>query len=150
MKVISNTSPLISLSRIKRLDILQKLFGKISITPEVLAEVLPSQQNEEYQHIIEALQDFIQVENATKTYPFKRAIQAGEKSVLNLAWETEAEVLIIDDRKARNEAKEMGLKAFLAYTSDILKQAEAENIIDSYQTIREELQKVNIFMPDFE
>ncbi len=87
MKIISNTSPLISLSRIKRLDILQKLFGKISITPEVLAEVLPSDQNEEYQHIGEALQDFIQVENATKNYPFKRAIQTGEKNVLNLAWE---------------------------------------------------------------
>ncbi len=32
----------------------------------------------------------------------------------------------------------------------ILKQAEAENIIDSYQTIREELQKVNIFIPNIE
>ncbi len=58
--------------------------------------------------------------------------------------------MIIDDREARNEAKEMGLKAFLAYTSDILKQAEAEKIIDSYQTIREELQKVNIFIPVFD
>ncbi len=150
MKVVSNTSPLIALSRIYRLDILKKLFGKITITPEVLSEILPTEKNTDYEYIKNALNDFINIQSATTDYPFKRTIDKGEKSVLNLAKELDADILIIDDRKARNEAVEMQIKAFLAYTTDILKQAEKEKIITSYKEIQTQLKQKNIYLPDFE
>lgn len=150
MKVVSNTSPLIALSRIKRLDILHKLFGKITITPEVLSEVLPKESNADYEHITNAVNEFITVQTATTEYTFKRTIDKGEKSVLNLANELDADILIMDDRKARNEAKEMNLRAFLAYTTDILKQAETEKLISSYTDIQNQLKKKNIYLPDID
>jgi predicted nucleic acid-binding protein len=150
MIVVSNTSPLIALSRIGRLDILKKLFGKITITPEVLSEVLPKDKNKDYEHIDNAINDFINVQSTTNDYPFKRTIDKGERSVLNLANELNADILIIDDRKARNEAVEMKIKAFLAYTTDILKQAENDKIISSYKEIQIELKQKNIYLPDIE
>ncbi len=150
MIVVSNTSPLIALSRIGRLDILKTLFGKITITPEVLSEVLPKDKNSDYEHIDNAINDFINVQSTTNDYPFKRTIDKGERSVLNLAHELNADILIIDDRKARNEAVEMKIKAFLAYTTDILKQAENDKIITSYKEIQIELKQKNIYLPDLE
>ncbi len=150
MIVVSNRSPLIALSRIGRLDILKSLFGKITITPEVLSEVLPKEKTADYEHITNAVNDFIAVQSTTSDYPFKRTIDNGEKSVLNLANELNADVLIIDDRKARNEGTEMKLKAFLAYTTDILKQAETENIISSYSDIQKQLKDKSIYCPRYE
>jgi predicted nucleic acid-binding protein len=150
MIVVSNTSPLIALSRIGRLDILQSLFGKVLITPEVLSEVLPKEETEDYHHIMEAVNDFIIIQSTTSNYLFKRTIDKGERSVLNLAYELNADVLIIDDRKARNEGAEMNLNAFIAYTTDILKQAETENLISSYSDIQKQLKEKNIYLPDFD
>lgn len=150
MIVVSNTSPLIALSRIGRLDILKKLFGNITITPEVLSEVLPKDKNNDFEHINNAVNDFIEVQSITNDYPFKRTIDKGERSVLNLANELNADILIIDDRKARNEAVEMKIQAFLAYTTDILKQAENDKIITSYKEIQTELKQKNIYLPDLE
>jgi len=150
MIVVSNRSPLIALSRIGRLDILKQLFGKVTITPEVLSEVLPKEKTADYEHITNAVNDFLAIQSTSTNYPFKRTIDNGEKSVLNLANELNADLLIIDDRKARNEALEMEIKAFLAYTTDILKQAEKENIITSYKEIQEQLNAKNIYLPDFD
>lgn len=148
MVVVSNTSPIIALSRIQRLDIFEQLFGKIHITPEVLSEALPNAQTDDYKHIQSAVNRFVVVRKVKTDYQFNRKIQDGEKSVLNLALEINADILIMDDRKARNEAKEMNLNAFLAYTTDILKLAEKENIISSYTKIQQQLKEKNIFLPD--
>lgn len=86
--------------------------------------MLPKDKNGDYEHINNAVNNFINVQSTTTNYPFKSTIDKGERSVLNFVNELDADILIIDDRKARNEAIEMKIKAFLAYTSDILKQAE--------------------------
>jgi len=44
----------------------------------------------------------------------------------------------------------MKIKAFLAYTTDILKQAENDKIIISYKEIQSELKQKNIYLPDLE
>ena len=129
MIVVSNTSPIIALSRIQSLFIFEQIFGKIYITPEVLSEALPGEKKEAYTHIQNAINKYITIKNAKQSFHFKRKIHSGERSVLNLALEMQADVLIMDDRKARKEAKGMNLKAFLAYTTDILKMASNENCI---------------------
>lgn len=147
MIVVSNTSPIIALSRIQRLDIFDKLFWEIYITEDVLSEALPSGIVEEFEHIKNAVDKFIFTREAKTNYPFRRKIQQGEQSVLNLALDLNADILIIDDRKARNEAKEMNLNSFLAYTTDILKLAEQEQIIGSYAQIEKKLRDKKIFLP---
>jgi len=66
--------------------------------------------------------------------------------VLKLALEKQAEAIIIDDKKARNEAIEMGFTLF--YTSDILKGAAKRNLIDSYSKISAQLVDIQIFLPE--
>lgn len=148
MIVISNSSPLIALARVRRLDLLKHLFGRVIIPPVVYEEVAPQgKYGDQYEVIHAAVTDFIDVIAPTMDYAFTRMLQEGERGVLNLTLDMKADILIMDDRKARNEAKELGISAMLALTSDILKQAENEGMIPSYPDLMEELKSKNIFLP---
>jgi predicted nucleic acid-binding protein len=148
MIVISNSSPIIALARIQRIDILKRLFGKVYIPQIVYEEVVPKGKYRQQDEIIrQAIADFIEVCHPKTNYPFTRTLEEGERGVLNLALDLHPDILIIDDRKARNEAQELGLTAMLALTSDILKQAEERQLILSYLDMVEELKQKNIFLP---
>jgi predicted nucleic acid-binding protein len=56
VKVVANTTPIISLASIGRLDLLAKLFGKIIIAEAVYQEI-KAKQSHAYQEI-EVLWDF--------------------------------------------------------------------------------------------
>ena len=99
-KVISNTSCLIALSNIGRLDVLRGLYETISITPEVAGE------------FGEALPEWISIVPVTdpsKTKLIQQTLDLGESSTIALAIETADSLLILDDGKARRFAKNMGL-----------------------------------------
>jgi len=65
--------------------------------------------------------------------------------VLNLAREIDARAIIMDDKKARNEAKE--LKFSLFYTTDILRGAEQRGLLTSYADIMVQLRAMSIYLP---
>ncbi len=73
---------------------------------------------------------------------FSRNLGSGETGVLNLAVEINPDLLLIDDNKARNEAKHLGFAC--AFTSDVLIAAEERNLIHFYQAIMDELDDTNI------
>lgn len=149
MIVISNSSPIIALARIRRLDIFQKLFEKVVIPPIVYQEVAPQgKRGPQYTHIHDSVAEFFKVLEPQNSHGFTRKLQQGERGVLNLAIELEADMLIINDRKARNEAHELRLRAIIAFTADILKQAETQQIIPSYVELMKELQTKAIFLPE--
>lgn len=91
------------------------------------------------------LDDFIRVEQPITEHVFTRSIDAGERSVLNLAYDTQAALLLIDDKKARNEAKEQGFR--VVKTSTLLKRAEELHVICSYSEIMQQLQLLRIYLP---
>ena len=98
--VISNTSCLIALTNIDRLEILQKRYGHIVITPEVEAE------------FGEPLPNWISVvpvKDVFKTLLITKYLDIGESSTIALAFETGNPLVILDDGKARNYAKNTGL-----------------------------------------
>jgi len=124
MKVISNSSPLIALSRISRLSVFKKLFGKIYIPDIVYQEtVLQSNDNLQKDNILKAVgANYIIMETPVSSHSFRRTIDSGERGVLNLASDKKAVLLLIDDKKARKEAKELGFR--VVKTSTLLKYAE--------------------------
>lgn len=65
--------------------------------------------------------------------------------MLNLAREIDARAIIMDDKKARNEAKE--LKFSLFYTTDILRGAEQRGLLTSYADIMVQLRAMSIYLP---
>lgn len=147
MIVFCNSSPLIVMSRIQRLDILKNIFGKIYIPESVYQEsVLQSNDSIQKENILDAIDDFIFVIVPQTDYSFKRTIDFGERGVLNLAFDKNADFLIIDDKKARKEAKELGFKVLK--TSTILKRAEKLKLIDSYSDVIAELKKFKIYLSE--
>ena len=146
MIVISNTSPLIALSRIHQLSILKHLFQKVYIPESVFQEsVLQSNVPIQKENISKAIaEEFIIVAKSQTVYAFKRKLDFGERGVINLAFDKQADFLIIDDKKARNEAKELGFKVLK--TSTLIKRAEMFNLISSYSDIIDELEKINIYL----
>ncbi len=128
MIVISNASPLMALSRISRLDLFQQLFGTMLIPPAVKEEVVTYCPDEHEKRLLEqALDSFIQTQKPIHHQIFSRNIGAGERGVLNLALDMPPDVVLLDDRKARNEARELGFVP--TFTSDVLKEAELQGLI---------------------
>jgi uncharacterized protein len=111
--VLSDSSPLITLAKIGRLDLLPKLYEKVTITPEVYAEVVVSGAGLAGSSQISAAK-WIDVKPVQKPANLADAQQRfslgiGKLSVIMLGQELKADVLLIDDMKARKLAREEGL-----------------------------------------
>ena len=148
--IICNSSPLISLGNLGRIDILHKLYGKVFIPDEVYQETVLQATNElQKQSILDGIENgTIEVVTPNLKYDFRRKLDFGEKGVLNLALENEPDAIILDDSKARKEAKELGFGQKVIFTSTILKLAEDQGIIEAYSKFKQELEKLKIFLPE--
>lgn len=146
--IIADTSPLIVLGRLNRLDILKTLFDQVTIPTSVYQEsVTESTFVSQRESIVQAIEDdIIIVVEPTIEYQFDRRLDQGEMGVLKLALEQQAQAIIIDDKKARNEATEMGFTLF--FTTDILKGAAKRNLIEPYSVIRAQLAEMQIHLPE--
>ena len=145
--IVADSSPLIVFARINRLDILKAFFSEVYITAsvyqEVVVETIVQQQRDTLTSAIVAAT--IIVRDPTMTFSFTRRLGKGEQGVLNLAREIDARAIIMDDKKARNEAKE--LKFSLFYTTDILRGAEQRGLLTSYADIMVQLRAMSIYLP---
>lgn len=102
MIVISNSSPIIALAEIRGSYVLSGLFGKVYIPDEVFQEVVISNPHLNQRiYIEEMINRVIEIQKTTIKIQFKRSIDAGEKAVLNLAVQKQADLLIIDEKRAR-------------------------------------------------
>jgi predicted nucleic acid-binding protein len=145
MIVISNSSPLIALARVDHLFILESLFDQIYIPDSVFQEaVLQSNVEIQTKNILQAIDNYIFIVKPRTVYQFKRKLDFGERGVINLAIDKQANFLLMDDKKARKEAQELGFKTLK--TSILLKRAEKLGVIKSYSDIIEELEKIKIYL----
>jgi uncharacterized protein len=101
--VVSNSSPLIALAQIRRLDLLPAIFEAVLIPPAVAREIAPS---------ISVLPSWLrtQVPNAMPPASLpRRRLGEGEREALALAIEIKADWIILDDLPARRSAEATGL-----------------------------------------
>lgn len=105
MIVVSNTSPLIFLGKIKKLGLLLHLYKKIHIPPMVLEELLREKDGIAY---FEAFMPSFTVEKAGGKI-LDLQLHGGETEAINLALSKKAGLILLDDHKARIVAKNMGL-----------------------------------------
>lgn len=146
MNVISNTSPLIALSKIDRLVILQKLFQQVIIPQSVADEFLRNCMADEKLNFENACRKFIEIVEVKESRKFIRRLDSGEQDALTLAIQRKA-IIIIDDRKGFNEAKDQNL--IPVSTRAVLRIAEEKKIILDYQKIESALRKRSFFLPDY-
>ena len=107
MAILVDTSSILALASIGELEILHKLFKKITITKEIRSELLVKE--EPYKHVIsEALRRWISVSKARRSgkSPPVRGLGPGERSLFSIY--KEGDLLVIDDALARRTAKVLG------------------------------------------
>jgi predicted nucleic acid-binding protein len=130
--IISDTSCFIILSKIRQLEILQKLFGNVVTTPEIADE------------FGENLPDWVEivvVKDKYKQQLFEIQVDKGESSAMALSLEIKNSLLIIDDYKARKLAKTLGIN--YTGTIGILILAKNKGIISSIKPVLEQIKATN-------
>lgn len=147
MIVVSNTSPLIAFAKINQFAILQQLFGTLTVPEAVLYEFLNNCTSEEGVRFMCARREFIEVAQIKNCRGFSRKLGHGEQEAFSLALQQSADILLMDDRKACNEAKDRHI--VVASTRTILKIAEKRGCIESYQAIEERLRQQNFYIPNY-
>ncbi len=133
MKVFCNSGPLMALGKTGALDILFRLFGQVSISTKVHREVVIAGGKQGHidarmaeiairqkQLIVEDVAD-LPLEIASLS------LDSGEKEVIYLSTQEADSLVLLDDLKAREEAKKLGLK--VKGTLGVLVQAYRENLI---------------------
>lgn len=112
MRVVSNSTPLIALSRIGKLDILRVVFGTIAIPEAVFNEVVKEGASRPGANEVRdaAWINVQQVKNAVAVELLTHDLDRGESEAIVLAKETCADYLLVDEKKARRIAKGSGIK----------------------------------------
>jgi hypothetical protein len=147
MNVISNSSPLIALSCIDQLVILKQIFKSIVIPDAVYRETVTLNQYEPQRTRIQVPSEtFIKVIKPNVHHLFTRNLGDGERGVINLGIEQQPDIVLLDDKKARNEAVSLGL--FPVFTTDIIKRAVKTGLLTSYQDVIDELALQEIYLPE--
>jgi predicted nucleic acid-binding protein len=111
MKAVVNSSPLIFLVKIGKLDLLNKLFDEVIIPKAVYEEAVLSGKPDKNE-IIKNL-SWIKVEEVKDKRLVKflmNFIDYGESEVIAYAVENNIDLVILDDKDARKIARELDLK----------------------------------------
>lgn len=146
MIAVCNSSPLIALSAINRLDILEHLFESVYIPEDVYRETVTTNPIcFQKSRIQKAVHQFIRSVSPKSHRTFTRRLGPGETGVLNLALEIDPDFVILDDKKARKEAAAFDLA--LVFTTDILRWAAHKRLIDSYLHTLQQLAEQQIYLP---
>jgi hypothetical protein len=111
MRVVSNTSPISNLAIIGRLDLLRWRYRVVRIPLGVAAELSALSHPAAKAQITAALAEgWLVAEEAPSASPeLPFPLDAGETQAIGLALATQADVLLMDERRGREAARRHGL-----------------------------------------
>jgi predicted nucleic acid-binding protein len=137
MIVVSDTSPILSLALIGQLELLRDLYGTILIPGAVRSEISATDRNDA-RDVDRA--EWIITRSIVPDIVLKlllREVDQGEAEAIGLALQSNADVLLIDERKARHLAAylELGVVGLL----DVLQEAKQRQLITSVKPILDDL-----------
>lgn len=122
--VVSDTSCLIALTKINKLDLLKDLFEEIVITNEV---------SNEFGGYLSHWIKIVDTKNHKKQHKLEKILDIGEASSIALALENDNTTLIIDERKGRSVAQ--SLKIDIIGTIGIIVLAKKKGLINDVSGI---------------
>jgi len=134
-KVVANTTPLIALAGIGRLELLHLLYGEIYIPSAVLSEI--ESEPAKTQVTMADWIKVIEVHGVASRSLFSARLHIGEIEVILLAQEQMADLVLMDDNAAKKTAKFLGLS--VAGTLGVLIRAKKEGLIREVKPIMEDL-----------
>jgi predicted nucleic acid-binding protein len=145
--VACNTTPLIALLLLGRLDLLRDLYGKVIIPPTVRDEFLAGPPQ-----IVraEALRRSPWIQTVNLRVPqnvnFLADLDRGEAEAITLAQEQGADLVIIDEKMGRRYARRLGLTS--TGTIGVLLRAKQQGLVQSLKPLIETLRAGGFYLAD--
>ena len=143
MKVICDAAVLIGLAKIGKLDLLEKLYRKIYIPLAVYDEVVVSGGNRPGAQKVDQAK-WISRMNARDRASVNLLVSElgqGESEVLVLGKELEADLLVLDDSRARGAAVSAGFR--IVGLAGLLLLAKQRNLVQNVRPLFKELKDKN-------
>lgn len=138
-RVIVNSTPLIVLANVNKLELLQQLYSRIVIPQAVYDEVTIKPHSSIRETISHS--SWITVEkisNIQEKKMYQAKLHAGEVEVMILAQENPpADLVILDDNAAKKTAKYLGLK--VTGTLGILVKAKKQKLLAEVKPVLDEI-----------
>lgn len=145
MIVISDTTPVISLLKADRLELLRELYGTVLMPEAVYKELTENPVYIKEAEIIKKTHflSVARVENTTSVNILRAitGLDAGESEALILYGEQKADLLLMDERKGRSVAKQLNIMfmgtvgiLMLAFDKNLLQAEEVNLCLDSMIT----------------
>lgn len=142
MIVISDTTPIISLLKANRLDLLRKLYGKVLIPNAVYKELTENITFAKEAKIIKDIDylTVVAVENEKSVSVLRNVtgLDAGESEALIMYDEQKADLLLMDEHKGRSVAKQLNVRhigtvgvLLLAYDKGMIQQDGVKSCLDT-------------------
>jgi len=130
MIVVSDSSVLSGLAAIGELNLLPKLFGKITVTETICREAGHRNAPEGLREVFSSIPSWLEVVPDPSPYLEETVtLDCGEASAITLAWQNcPASLLILDEKRGRKVASALGLK--ITGTAGLLMEAAATDLID--------------------
>lgn len=133
MIVVSDTTPVISLIKNEKLDLLKNLFGEILIPEAVFRELTTNNLFSDEAEIVRNCEflKIVSVQNKKSLEVLQKitGLDDGESESIIIVDEQKSDLLIMDERKGRKVAEKMGIT--LTGTVGILIQAFNEKMISA-------------------
>ena len=143
-KVVVNSTPLIALCKINRLDLLRELYGEITIPEAVFHEV--TLKNDAVKKKIMENGAWIHIQaisDDSDKRMYKAKLHDGEVEVMILAQELKADLVLIDDNAARKTAIYLGIP--LSGTVGVLLRAKERGLIPKVMPVVESMEQNGIY-----
>lgn len=145
MIVIADTTPVISLLKINRLDLLGKAFGEVLIPDAVYAELTADERFMDKAEMIKRAPYIksVQVSNPESVRILRMAtgLDQGESEAIVLTDERKADILLMDEAKGRTVSGKIGITVMgtigiliSCYEDALISSEEVRRCIDSLQS----------------
>lgn len=149
MIVVADTSVLLNLCRIGEADLLWQLFGEV---------VTPKSVKDEFERAVNAYGRFAELEfpGFVRTHHLRQSLQTwlpsarldlGESDAISLTMELKADLLLIDERKGRQVASQLGIR-FSGILGVLVRAKQASLIPDAKALLLRLRREAGFFLSD--
>lgn len=146
LKVVSNTTPIISLLKLNRLDLLKDLYSQIYIPNAVYQEIEAGKTKGYYKDLAKISWVNIVEINDEHAIKYFLDLDLGEAEAIVLATELKADLIIIDEKLGRFHAKHANLK--LTGTIGVLLKAKAKGLIAELKPLLNQLTNNKVWISE--
>jgi predicted nucleic acid-binding protein len=142
VKVVSNSSPLIGLARVGQLPLLQHLYAELYLPGAMWNEVVVQGSGQPCAATLESAAWIRRtlVKNGPLVLSLTQELGAGEAEAIVLAQELPADLLIVDEREAREKARRLGIRVTGAL--GVLVEAKAQGLLSAVKPVIEDLRNI--------